>query len=134
VDDAAVRAWVAGYGAAWVRRDPDLAVALFTDDAVYHQTPFGPHFRGTGEIARYWVDITEHEDDVVFEAGDPLVVGRFAACEWWVTMTEYGKATTLPGCLILAFAADGRCSDLREYWHQADGTAGPFPGWGRIGT
>jgi len=37
---------------------------------------------------------------------------------------------TLPGCLLLRFEPDGRCSDLREYWNLEPGLRKPFPGWG----
>ena len=37
---------------------------------------------------------------------------------------------TLPGCLLLQFAPDGRCFDLREYWNVQDGTVSPYQGWG----
>ena len=45
-------------------------------------------------------------------------------------MVDEGEAVTLPGCLLLRIEADGRCSDLREYWHLEPGTHEPFAGWG----
>jgi hypothetical protein len=38
---------------------------------------------------------------------------------------------TLPGCLLLQFAPDGRCFDLREYWNVQDGRLPPHDRWGR---
>ena len=43
--------------------------------------------------------------------------------------TEDGTVT-LPGCLLLQFAPDGRCFDLREYWHLEPETSAPHDGWG----
>jgi hypothetical protein len=60
----------------------------------------------------------------------PFVDGGRVAVEWWTTMVDEGEAVTLPGCLLLHFEADGRCSDLREYWHLEPGTYEPFAGWG----
>jgi len=37
---------------------------------------------------------------------------------------------TLPGCLLLSFAPDGRCQDLREYWQVQPGRHDPPGGWG----
>ena len=37
---------------------------------------------------------------------------------------------TLPGCLLLRFAADGRCRDLWEYWQVQPGRQDPPDGWG----
>ncbi len=47
------------------------------------------------------------------------------------SMRGRGRWITLPGCLLLRFAADGRCEELREYWHVEDGRHEPPPGWGR---
>jgi len=54
------------------------------------------------------------------------------AVEWWTTMMEDadGGPITLPGCLLLRFAPDGRCEELREYWHLEHGTHEAHPGWG----
>jgi hypothetical protein len=50
--------------------------------------------------------------------------------EWWATMRDEGEEITLPGCLLLRFASDGRCAALREYWHVEPGRHEPHEGWG----
>jgi ketosteroid isomerase-like protein len=130
IDALTARQWADGYGRAWVERDSELAVALFTEDASYTQTPFGPTFRGHDEIRRYWVEITADESDVEYQAGDPLVDGSRVAFEFWVTMKLGGKPVTLPGCVVVVLGDEGRCSQLREYWHQQDGVVPAFAGWG----
>ena len=62
--------------------------------------------------------------------GAPVVDGDGAVAEWWTTMRDAGQELTLPGALVLRFAADGRCEDLREYWHVGEGSVPPHPGWG----
>jgi hypothetical protein len=47
-------------------------------------------------------------------------------------MVAGGDPVTLVGCLLLTFAADGRCRDLRECWHETDGLHHPPPDWGRL--
>jgi hypothetical protein len=37
---------------------------------------------------------------------------------------------TLPGILMLRFAPDGRCAELREAWNLQAGRLDPYPGWG----
>jgi hypothetical protein len=41
---------------------------------------------------------------------------------------------TLPGCQLLRFAPDGRCSDLWEYWQVQPGRQDPARRLGHIGT
>jgi hypothetical protein len=55
------------------------------------------------------------------------------AVEWWAMMreTEEGELT-LPGCLLLRFAENGRCEELREYLHIEMGRRiPPRAAWGK---
>jgi hypothetical protein len=63
--------------------------------------------------------------------GEPVVDGNVVAVEWWTTMDDPDDGEiTLPGCLLLQFAPDGRCFDLREYWNVEEGRLRPHDGWG----
>jgi hypothetical protein len=61
--------------------------------------------------------------------GDPFVDGVRVAVEWWTTMIDDDQEVSLPGCLVLRLGPDGRCTELREYWHLAPGLYEPFAGW-----
>src|SRR3989304_1505550 len=46
------------YKRAWERRDPRLAMELFTPDATYREDPFDERpMRGLGEIRDYWARV-----------------------------------------------------------------------------
>lgn len=50
---------------------------------------------------------------------------------WAASQGSEASAFTLPGCLVLRFAADGRCEELREHWHvEFGGPVRPPTGWG----
>jgi hypothetical protein len=123
--------WIAAYARAWVGRDPDAAAALFTEDAVYRSSPFRQPHTGSEAIRDYWARATSTQEDLDLRFGEPVVEGRKAVVEWWAIMRDEGAWITLPGSLLLRFAADGRCEELREYWHVEDGRHEPPPGWGR---
>jgi hypothetical protein len=125
-----VREWIAAYGRAWVERDPDAVVPLFTDDAVYRSHPFRAPHTGSDEIHAYWTRATSTQEGHDLRFGEPIVEGLRAAVEWWMVMSDGGDWITLPGSLLLRFVADGRCEELREYWHVEDGRHDPPPGWG----
>ena len=108
----------------------DAAVALFTEDAVYRSHPFRPPHVGHDGIRAYWAGATSEQEDVSVVFGEPVAAGRRAAVEWWTRMRQEGEDVTLPGCLLLRFAADGRCEELREYWHVEPSSVEPPPGWG----
>lgn len=122
--------WIAAYGAAWERADADAAAALFTEDAVYRSSPFRPASVGHDGIRGYWQEVTSTQAGVRVRFGEPVSAGAKVAVEWWTTMRSDGSEVTLPGCLLLRFAPDGRCEELREYWHLEEGLVEPPPGWG----
>ena len=103
---------------------------LFTEDARYRSNPFEEPHVGHGGIRAYWDGVTSQQRNTIVKMGRPFVDGNRVAVEWWTTMVSEGEEVTLPGCLVLRFEADGRCSDLREYWNFAPGFREPFTGWG----
>jgi ketosteroid isomerase-like protein len=48
--------WIGAYRRAWVGRDPEAAVALFTEDAVYRSSPFRAPSVGSDGIREYWAE------------------------------------------------------------------------------
>lgn len=129
MDDTVTR-WLEGYRTAWETRDPAAAAALFTEDARYREEPYEDAFAGRDGVRDYWAEVTKTQSDVRFRYGTPLVNGPHAAVEWWVTMRNGGVDVTLAGGFYLTFDPSGLCSDLREYWHFAEGHHEPPAGWG----
>jgi ketosteroid isomerase-like protein len=130
VDQSWVRQWIEDYADAWRRGDAEAVSALFAEDAVYRSSPFRPPTVGGAAIRDYWSNATSTQEDLALRFGEPVVDGNRVAVEWWATMTDGGEDVTLPGCLLLRFRTDGRCEELREYWHQDGGRTEPPEGWG----
>jgi hypothetical protein len=103
---------------------------LFTEDATYAEQPYQDAFAGSTGVREYWARVTATQSDVDVKYGTPVTMGDQTAVEWWTTLTNGGVAITLAGCFMLRFDASGRCRTLREYWHFAEGTQSPPPGWG----
>jgi ketosteroid isomerase-like protein len=123
--------WIEDYGEAWRRGDADALGELFATDAVYRVTPFRPPTVGREAIRAYWTGATSTQERLDLRFGEPIVHGNRVVVEWWAQMKDSGKEVTLPGCLLLRFRTDGRCEELREYWHLEDGRRAPPDGWGR---
>jgi len=125
-----VQEWVAAYGAAWEARDPAAAAALFTEDASYRSLIYEEPHTGHDGVADYWRTVTATQSDVRVRMGKPFADGERVALEFWTNMNADGAPVTLAGCLLLDFAADGRCQRLREYWNFAVESADPPPEYG----
>ncbi len=123
--------WLEQYRRAWEERDPELAAAIFTPDAVYQEKPHSEPLRGSAAIHDYWASVTATQNDVKVTYGTPISSGNVTVVEWWVNMTNGGEDVSLAGSFHLNFAADGRCAELREYWHFAEGHFSPGTTWGR---
>ena len=119
--------WLRRYGAAWRTGDPESAVALFTANAAYHETPFDPPMLGSEAIRRYWTEgAQDTQRDVVFRA-QPIAVrqtpaGALAHAAWQASFVRVPSRNRveLDGVLAALFAADGRCREFREWWHRRE--------------
>ena len=64
--------------------------------------------------------------------GRPITDGAHTSVEWWAILRSDQETATLSGALILRFGPDGRCEELREYWHLDEDHA--IPRARRLGT
>ena len=123
--------WIDCYRRAWEENDADLLVTLFSEDASYRSSPFREPNVGHDAIRAYWARAAGTQRNVEVRLGEPVVEGNLVAVEWWTTLEDAEDGMiTLPGCLLLQFGPDGRCSDLREYWNVEEGRREPHEGWG----
>ena len=118
----AFQEWLNAYGAAWHARDPSAAIRIFSHDAHYHWTPFGPPKVGHLEIADAWGQATRRQEGINFRYTTWFVSGSRGVAQWHTTFTR--TATGLPveidGVLLAEFDADGLCCLFREWWHSTE--------------
>ena len=117
--------WVAGYERAWRTDDLAAVAELFTDDAAYRASPYGPSQVGHEAIRACWSD----------DAGRAFsMASEVVAVEGSVAVVRVDVAYDAPpqeyrDVWILRFSSDGRVSDFEEwaYWpgkpYTADGGA-----------
>lgn len=120
--------WLRRYGAAWIGRDPQAAVALFSEAAAYHETPFEAPMVGLDAIRRYWTEGAQaSQRDVTFAATICGLEGDTGCAHWRATFLRVpgGSFVELDGVLAACFAADGRCCEFREWWHRRETPAAP---------
>lgn len=116
------------YTDAWRSNDAGALANLFAAYARYFSSPTRSPHVGRQIIIDYWRRATRTQSDLELRFREPVVAGDRTAVEWWATMRDPewrpeapNDWVTLPGCLILTFAPDGRCKELREYWNALFG-------------
>lgn len=125
-----VRDWAESYRVAWETADSEAAASLFTEDASYRSNIYEEPHRERSGVVDYWNGVTAAQSEMSVRMGTPVVDGARADVEFWTTMTIAGEPVTLAGCLLLRFAENNLCADLREYWNLTEGTHSPPTGWG----
>jgi hypothetical protein len=111
--------WLRRYFDAWVSNDAGDVGALFTDDAVYWVGPFREPWLGRDQIVDRW---TSGEQEDVRTAFDVITVeGETGVAHWNVTAGPVGgDRSEWDGVLVIAFAADGRCREHREWFSRRE--------------
>src|SRR5688500_13193104 len=80
------------YKRAWERRDPDLAMELYREDAEFRLDPFEEPARGANEIRAIWTDLAATQDHVEFDAERVWAVERTVLTSWHAAFTRRSNA------------------------------------------
>lgn len=114
-----LRNWLQAYGSAWEARNAEAASQLFTEEALYFETPYSEPFRGREGIHGYWAKVTDDQREVDFHSEALGFAGTSGVAKWSArfTLASTGAAVELNGVFLLEFDDDGLCSQLREWWH-----------------
>lgn len=116
------RSLVDAFGEAWQRTDPQALLAVFTPDAVFVESPFGAPLAGKEAIRGYWQDLSFHQSEVRFTAGEIFVVGPWFATEFTVTFRRRrsGERVEARGGMFCE-TTEAKVSEMRIYWHRRVG-------------
>ncbi|MGH3328158.1 MAG: YybH family protein [Streptomycetales bacterium] len=116
-------AWVAAYERAWRTPGTQALGEIFTTDAVYRMSPYGPVVRGLEALRQLWEDEREGPDEVF------TMSASVVACEGdtGVVRVEvrYGEPVReeFRDLWVLRFAPDGRCAEFEEWWYTPGSAA-----------
>lgn len=105
------------YGKAWMTKDPDLIVTIFTEDAVYND-PHEPENIGRDAIRAYWISkVVSEQDDITFDLKNVWVDGDTVIAEWHATFKDIKRNLRVELKETGIFSVDGdKFSSLREYY------------------
>lgn len=105
------------YGRAWEAFDGDAWVAIFGDDAEYHEDPFGEPIVGHNALRAYLLDASASQRDVEFTVERHWVSGPTILAAWRATFTRRtsGRLVRMAGFLTAEMDRDGRIARFREW-------------------
>lgn len=105
------------YRRAWETFDGDEWVALFTEDAEYHDDPFGTAIVGHNGLRAYLLDAVESQRDVEFTVERHWVSGDTLLAAWHASFVRRasGRHVRMAGFLVGEVAPDGRIARFREW-------------------
>lgn len=114
--------WLDRYGHAWERRDPAAAADLFTEDALYYETPFDEPFAGRAAIRDYWTDVPRLQTGISFSYEILSVQEKVGIARWWAEFQRIGSGhrVRLDGIMVVTMAENGRCRLFQEWWHKEE--------------
>jgi ketosteroid isomerase-like protein len=126
IDYATAGDLLEAYGRAWETFEGDAWVALFTDDAEYHEDPFSEPLVGHNALRAYLLDAAASQRDVDFTVERHWVSGDIVLAVWHATFARRasGEIVRMAGFLTAEVAGDGRIARFREWWMVPPRTAG----------
>jgi ketosteroid isomerase-like protein len=110
------------YSKAWMNKDPEEIITIFTEDATYHERAFEEPHKGHEEIKKYWRDIVIGEQtEIEFELLNLYIEGDTAIAEWKAKFHKNNsqKKKVIKEVAILEFEGN-KIKSLREYWHSKE--------------
>lgn len=118
--------WLGALGRAWEGRDAPAAAALFSPGVSYSEDPFAAPLRGQESVLAYWRAETAAQEQIAVSFEVLGVWEGGGAAHWNARFRRIGsgQAVELDGALVVSFDRDGRCAELREWWHRRERQAG----------
>jgi ketosteroid isomerase-like protein len=106
----------------WSRGRLDEIMAVFSDEAVFIETPFSPPLRGLTAIRRWWADVPYHQSEITVTTGEIHSAGPWFAAEFKLVFRRRrtGEWVEARGA-VFCETAGGKISEMRMYWHRSAG-------------
>ena len=122
----AFEGWLDAYGTASQLNDPQASAELFSEAALYFETPFSEPMVGREAIYQYWARGAQALSDKVSSYEILAVTDNAGIANWRseFTVIASGKRFALNCLFIVEFDDHGKCHLFREWWHiQEQGPA-----------
>lgn len=106
----------------WSRARVEQIVSVFSDQAVFVETPFSPPLVGLEAIRRWWADVPYHQSEITVRTGEIYGAGPWFATEFRAVFRRRrtGEWVEARGA-IFCETSSAKISEMRLYWHRSIG-------------
>jgi hypothetical protein len=117
--------WLGDFGDAWEAADVDALAGLFTVGATLQRTPFSELLHGRNAIRGHLAQMVAGADQIHFAAQVLGVGDTYAVAHWRVSFRLAVEGVepverVRDGIMLCALDERGRCTSLRQWWHETD--------------
>lgn len=104
----------------WSKADVNLLMGLFSEDAVFQESPFSEPIRGALAIRRYWSDVPVNQAEIRVSTGEIYAAGPWFSTEFKATFRRRrtGEWVEARGALFCETAGE-KISEMRMYWQRS---------------
>lgn len=126
------QAWLEAYGRASIENNPRASADLFSEDAVYYETPFAKPMIGREAIYSYWQRGGHALTDKTARFEVLAIDDNRGLARWQAAFVQVASANRIAlDCLFLVeFNEELTCQVFREWWHKQvivpDGNSDPI--------
>ena len=110
-----VTRWLTALGDAWESGDADALASLFAVGATLQDTPFDALIRGRRAIRDHFNSEFSGWPDASFSAQVLGAGDTYGVAHWRVASGSRAR----DGVLVAALDDRGRCTSLRQWWHES---------------
>ena len=105
------------YGEAWINRDPDLILSIFTPDATYND-PRELENQGHGGIRAYWVSkVVGGQKDIKLKLLNIWIDDETVIAEWEAEFIDTKRNLKIKMTEVAIFTVkENKFASLREYY------------------
>jgi len=107
--------WLTRFGDAWEAAAVDALGPLFVVGATFQPSPFSELARGRAAILAHFATEFARWQAPAFMAHVLGAGDTYGVAHWRVTSTD----RALDGVMVVALDERGRCTSLRQWWHES---------------
>jgi ketosteroid isomerase-like protein len=113
------RGLIDAFATAWSRADVQGILAVFSESAVFIETPFADPRTGWDAIRSYWADVPYHQAEIKVSTGEIFAAGPWFATEFKAVFRRRRTGDWVEARGAIFCETDGsRITEMRMYWHR----------------